>query len=154
MIEPAKLSRVLLIAWASALAGCGGAGPQTPAPSAAPPSSRAADVAAPDYAPAAATSPVSRERALRALTCQVVLAQATGVKMANADTGLPADLESRLKIGALTRWDAFAATHAQAAGVGNQDRQAIVASYNALSATAEDRQRHVDTVRDCLDNAP
>ena len=152
--EPTKLSRLLLISLAVALAGCGTPDPQQPTGTAATPDSKPAQIAASVTSTKAVTSEVTRERALRAVTCQIVLGQAIGTKMANADTGLPPDLESRLKASAAARWDTFAVEHAPAAGVNDEDRLALIVSLNKASPTVEDRQHSTDTVRDCLDNEP
>ncbi len=158
MIEPTKLSCLLLISLAAALAGCGS--PDSQAPTTAAPSTDSKTVemgstaSTPAAAAAAASGDASRERVLRAVTCQIVLSQAVGTKMVNADTGLPPDLEARLKVSATTRWDVFAVKHALAAGVTDEDRFALIQSHNALVATDEDRQHTIDTVRDCLDNEP
>jgi hypothetical protein len=137
---------------AAAMAGCSESGNQAPVAS----SPQPAD-AIDQRAAASATVPVenvSRERVLRAMKCQIVLGQSVGVKMANAETGLPPDLVSRLKASAIARWQKFVQAHAQAAGVQDNDRAAIVAQLDKLSPTAEDRQDSVDAVRDCLDNEP
>lgn len=156
MTKPTQLSHLLLIASAAAMAGCSSPDSQAPVANAPVADRTPVQAATPAPAPAAttATSDVSRERVLRAITCQIVLSQALGTKMANADTGLPADLESRLKVSAAARWDTFAVEHAPAAGVTDEDRLALIVSFNQLSPTAEERQHTVDTVRDCLDNDP
>lgn len=156
MTELTRLSRLLLITLAAVMAGCSNPDSQTPA--AGTPSSETKPVKAvahpPPPAAAAAAGNVSRERVLRAMTCQIVLGQMVGTKMTNADTGLPPDLAERLKASAISRWDSFALEHAQAAGVQDQERLALIVSLNKPSSTAEDRQHTVDTVRDCLDNEP
>ncbi|MEO7013525.1 MAG: hypothetical protein ABI127_04395 [Dokdonella sp.] len=154
MNEPTKLSRLLLFSLAVALAGCGNSDPQQPTATAPTADSKPVQTATPAPAAKAATSDVSRERVLRAITCQNVLSQAIGTKMANADTGLPPDLEARLKVSAAAPWDTFAVEHAPAAGIKNEDRPALIVSLNKPSRTAEDRQHTVDIVRDCLDNEP
>jgi hypothetical protein len=137
---------------AAAMAGCSSSGNQAPVASSPQPAA-----AIDQQSAASATAPVedvSRERVLRAIKCQIALGQSVGVKMANAETGLPPDLVSRLKASAIARWQKFAEAHAQAAGVQDNDRAAIVAQLDKLSPTTEDRQDNVDTVRDCLDNEP
>ena len=151
MTEPTQLSRLLVISLAVVLAGCGSPDSQVPVATA--PSAASKPVEKATQAPAA-VSGVSRERVLRAMTCQIVLSQAVGIKMANADTGLPADLVDRLKVSAISRWDTFAVEHALAAGATDEDRLALIVSNNKLSSSAEDRERTIDTVRDCLDNEP
>ena len=156
VIEPTKLSCLLLISLAAALAGCGSPDSQAPTTAAPSTDSKTVEMASTASTPAAAAAAgdASRERVLRAVTCQIVLSQAVGTKMANADTGLPPDLEARLKVSATTRWDMFAVKHASAAGVTDEDRFALIQSHNTVSATEEDRQHTIDTVRDCLDNEP
>lgn len=151
MFEPLKFPYFLLlaIAVAVALAGCGDSDNPTSAVSA--PISEQAPVSTP---PPALVEDVSRERVLRAMRCQIVLSQNIGVAMANADTGLPPDLASRLKVSAAMRWQEFTDAHVEAAGVQDNDRVAIVNALNTLSPTDEDRQRTIDTVRDCLDGEP
>ena len=154
--EQTKLSRLLLISLVAALAGCGSSDSQVPAATATPSSSKPVQAATASPAPAATAEKevVSRERVLRAMTCQIVLGQAVGTKMANADTGLPPDLVERLKASSITRWDTFAVEHAQSAGVQDEDRMALIVSLSKLSSSAEDRQQTIDTVRDCLDGEP
>lgn len=153
MIKSLKHSSSLLVVVVAALAGCGST--DNPAPAV----DGAAPVAIAEKAPVSTPAPapienVSRERVLRAMRCQIVLSQSIGVAMANADTGLPSDLASRLKVSTAARWQKFAEAHAQAAGVQDSDRAAIVTQVNTLSSTEDDRQRTIDAVRDCLDNEP
>lgn len=156
MTKLIALSRCMLIGLAVALAGCGNADSQLPDKATPSAVSNLAETAKPAPAPvaAAAEASISKERVLRAITCHNVLSRAVGVKMANADTGLPPDLADRLKVSALTRWKAFDDAHAQAAGVQDEDRFELIQSLNKPSPTAEDRQHTIDTVRDCLDNEP
>lgn len=143
----------LLVAVVVALTGCGNSDNPTPAISGTPPPATTEQVPVSTPAPAPVEN-VSRERVLRAMTCQIVLSQSIGVAMANGDTGLPPDLASRLKASTAERWQTFVETHAQAAGVQDSERAEIVTQLNTLSSTDADRQRMVDTVRDCLDNEP
>jgi hypothetical protein len=143
----------LLVAVVVALTGCGNPDNPTPAISGTSPPATTEQVPVSTPAPAPVEN-VSRERVLRAMTCQIVLGQSIGVAMANGDTGLPADLSSRLKVSATARWQNFVVAHAQAAGVQDSDHAEIVTQFNTLSSTDDDRQRTVNTVRDCLDNEP
>lgn len=141
---------------AAALGGCSSPDSQSPVETVPTVSSNPGGMAtsSADSIAVATTSDVSRERVLRAMTCQIVLAQMVGTKMSNASTGLPADLEVRIKASAVTPWEKFALEHAQAAGVTDDDRASLIASENKLSSSAEDRAKTVDTVRGCLDNQP
>ena len=153
MIKSLKYPCFLLVAFSAALAGCGNSENPTPPVSSTPPAADTENV--PVSTPASVpVESVSRERVLRAMKCQIVLSQSIGVAMTNADTGLPPDLVSRLKASAAARWQTFAETHAQAAGVQDSDRAEIVTQVTTLSSTDDDRQQTVDTVRDCLDNEP
>ncbi|MGB0132966.1 hypothetical protein [Dokdonella sp.] len=153
MIKTLKHPCFLLVAVAASLAGCGSS--DNPASASGAASPNAISEPMPVSTPAPATvEVVSRERVLRAMRCQIVLSQSIGVAMANADTGLPPDLVSRLKVSAVARWQDFTEAHAEAAGVQASDRAEIVVQSNSLSSTDEDRQRTIDIVRDCLDSQP
>ncbi len=151
MIKPLKHTCLLLVA--AALASCGSSESPSPEGRGTSPSVVTEQVPVSNPAPAP-TEMVSRERVLRAMRCQILLSQMVGVAMTNADTGLPPDLVSRLKASAVARWQNFADAHAQAAGVQASDHKEIIAELNTLSSSADDRQRSVDNVRDCLDSEP
>lgn len=98
---------------------------------------------------------ITKERVTKAWTCQIELSSLVGVKIAGADTGLPADLNARLGVSAITPWEDFANAHSAEAGFTDQDREVLVGELFQLKApTEKEREARVALVRDCLDTQP